>query len=184
MLASGVVLAVLVGTAGLGVAASDPAGAAQPPIGTGVRADGGEGSATAPGAATLAVGAAKAPVAPSPASGLQPNGRQLTPAGTLVALGNLPMGGAVTADGRYLWTVSAGVSSNDVRIVDTTTRKVCQVLPLPGASGGIALDSAHRRAYVSGLLNSRWQPSKDGLPGAKGDVVHVFSWTDDLRAGP
>jgi len=113
---------------------------------------------------------------PSPESRLQPNGRQLTPAGDLVELGTLPMGGAVTDDGRYLWTVSAGLPSNDVRIVDTTTHKVCQIINLPGASGGIALDSTHKRAYVAGLMNSRWQPNLSGLPGAGGDVVHVISW--------
>ena len=117
--------------------------------------------------------------APSPQSGLQPSGRLLTPAGEQVDLGPLPMGGAVTDDGRFLWTVSSGVATNDVRIVDLATREVCAILDLPGASGGIALDSERRLAYVSGLPNARWQPTKDSLPGARGDVVHVFSWTDD-----
>jgi YVTN family beta-propeller protein len=116
---------------------------------------------------------------PSPASGLQPNGRLLTPAGEQVDLGTLPMGGAITDDGRFLWTVSSGILTNDVRVVDLASRDVCAVLNVPGASGGIALDSAHRLAYVSGLPNSRWQPTKDSLPGARGDVVHVFSWTSD-----
>jgi YVTN family beta-propeller protein len=105
------------------------------------------------------------------------SGRQLTPAGTQVDLGNYPTGGAATVDGKFLWTVSAGFSSNDVRIVDTATHQVCQTLPLPGASGGVALDSVHHLAYVSGLMNSRWQPTKNNLPGVAGDVVHVFSWT-------
>ena len=121
--------------------------------------------------------------ASSPTSGTETpvqlaSGRQLTPAGTQVALGNFPTGAAITADGRFLWTVSAGFSSNDVRIVDTTTNKVCQTVQLPGASGGIALDSVHHLAYVSGLANSRWQPTKNTLPGATGDVVQVISWTD------
>ncbi|MEI6622023.1 MAG: hypothetical protein WCP28_08970, partial [Actinomycetes bacterium] len=115
---------------------------------------------------------------PNPVTALLPSGRQLTPAGTQVELGNLPMGGAVTADGRFLWTVSSGFSSNDVRIVDTASHQVCQKLDLPGASGGIALDSTHHLAYVSGLANSRWQPTKNDLPGVKGDVVLVYSWTD------
>lgn len=118
----------------------------------------------------------KAAPLPGPATGLLPSGRQLTPAGTLVELGNLSMGGAITGDGRYLWTVSAGVSTNDVRIVDMDTHTVCQVLDLPGASGGIALDSVHRLAYVSGLPNSRWQPAKNSMPGARGDVVLVYRW--------
>ena len=119
--------------------------------------------------------------APQPstvAASLLPNGRHLTPAGTQVPLGNLPTGAAVTADGRFLWTVSAGSAANDVRIVDTAQHRVCQVLEVPGASGGIALDSTHRLAYVSGLPTSRWEPSKNGLPGATGDDVLVFSWAN------
>jgi len=114
---------------------------------------------------------------PSPATGLLPNGRQLAPAGTQVTLGNLPTGGALTADGRFLWTVSTGVGNNDVRIVDTVRHRVCQILPVPGASGGIALDSVHRLAYVSGLSASLWLPTQFTLPGARGDDVLVFSWS-------
>jgi hypothetical protein len=87
------------------------------------------------------------------------------------------MGGALTADGRFLWTVSSGLGVNDVRIVNTATRRVCQVLVVPGASGGIVLDSRHRLAYVSGLANSLWYPSTSGLPGAKGNDVLVYSWS-------
>jgi YVTN family beta-propeller protein len=121
-------------------------------------------------------GSSRSAAAPGAATGLLPSGRQLTPEGAQVTLGNLPTGGAVTADGQFLWTVSAGFASNDVRIVDTAQRRVCQTLSLPGASGGIALDSVHRLAYVSGLANSRWQPSKNGMPGAKGNNVLVYSW--------
>jgi len=67
------------------------------------------------------------------------------------------------------------LGSNDVRIVDTARRRVCQILNLPGASGGIALDSRHRRAYVSGLVNSQWQPSRKNLPGAAGNDILVYS---------
>jgi hypothetical protein len=64
-----------------------------------------------------------APNAPDPATGFLLNGRQLTPQGTQVRLGNFPTGGAVTADGRFLWTVSAGFGGNDIRIVDTARRR-------------------------------------------------------------
>jgi len=113
---------------------------------------------------------------PDPATGLLLNGRQLTPQGAQVALGNFPTGGAVTADGRFLWTVSAGFGSNDMRIVDTARHRVCQIIPLPGASGGIALDSRHRRAYVSAISVSRWWPTQAGLPGAAGNFVLVYGW--------
>ena len=114
---------------------------------------------------------------PSPATGLLPNGRQLAPAGTRVTLGNLPTGAALTADGRFLFTVSAGIGNNDVRIVDTARHRVCQTLPVPGASGGIALDSVHKLAYVSGLQASLWLPTQFPLPGARGNVVQVINWS-------
>jgi len=136
---------------------------------------------TTPAMTAMARPSAHAPVPaqiPGPVNLLQPNGRQLTPAGDLVKLGNLPMGGALTPDGAFLWTVSTGMPGNDVRIVDTATHKVCQILAIPGASGGIALDARRHLAYVSGLANSRWQPDKNSMPGAEGDVVHVVSYSD------
>ena len=134
-------------------------------------------------AGCTATGGTPSPTSPTPSASsatsvLLPNGRQLTPAGDQVELGNLPTGGAVTADGRFLWTVSAGMGSNDVRIVDTSSRSVCQTLTVPGASGGIAIDWVHHLAYVSGLANSRWQPTDDSIPGGAGDVVHVFTFAD------
>jgi len=113
---------------------------------------------------------------PDPATGLLLNGRQLTPQGAQVALGNFPTGGAVTADGRFLWTVSTGFGYNDIRIVDTARQRVCQIIPVPGASGGIALDSRHRRAYVSAISVSRWWPTQAGLPGGAGNFVLVYGW--------
>ena len=114
-------------------------------------------------------------IAPNPATGLLLNGRQLNPQGELVTLGNFPTGGAVTADGRFLWTVSTGQGYNDVRIVDTTSERVVQTIPLAGASGGVALDSVHHLAYVSGVTYSRWEPSRKTLPGASGNCVLVYS---------
>ena len=119
------------------------------------------------------------PNAPDPATGLLLNGRQLTPQGAQVALGNFPTGGAVTADGRFLWTVSAGQGANDIRIVDTVRRRVRQIIALPGATGGIALDSRHRRAYVSVIQVSRWWPTQTGLPGAAGNYILVYGWKAD-----
>jgi DNA-binding beta-propeller fold protein YncE len=126
--------------------------------------------------ALTAAAAYASPNVPDPATGFLLNGRQLTPQGAQVTLGNFPTGGAVTADGRFLWTVSAGVGANDIRVVDTARRRVIQIIALPGASGGIALDSRHRRAYVSGVAVSRWWPTQAGLPGAEGNVVLVYGW--------
>jgi hypothetical protein len=52
-----------------------------------------------------------------PSTGIQPAGRHLEPAGRLTPLGNLPTGGALTTNGRFLWALSTGRGPNDVRIV-------------------------------------------------------------------
>ncbi|MFL5846190.1 MAG: alkaline phosphatase family protein [Solirubrobacteraceae bacterium] len=106
------------------------------------------------------------------------DGRVLRPHAKLVRLGHFPTGGAVTADGRFYWTVSTGRALNDVRIVALGKHpKVLQTLPLPGASGGIALDNATRTAYVSGVADSpNTDQQRPDLPGREGDVIHVFTW--------
>lgn len=122
-----------------------------------------------PAATAPASPASPMPVTPAPSA---------APVTDTVELGNLASGAALTADGRYLWTVSAGFGANDVRIVDTTTRQVCQVIPVAGASGGIALDTPHGLAYVAGLLYSRWRPTEKSLPAAAGNSILVYRWTD------
>jgi DNA-binding beta-propeller fold protein YncE len=103
-------------------------------------------------------------------------GRKLEPYGRQVTVGNVPTGGALTPDGRFYWTVSAGAGANDVRIVDVRTAKVVQTLPLPGASGGVAI-ARNGTAFVSGLKNTaNLGVSRPDLPGGGGDVVHVYSY--------
>src|SRR5213082_2947578 len=100
-----------------------------------------------------------------PQSRIQPSGRELHPYGKLTGLGNLPAGGALTPDGRFLWTLSAGRARNDVRIVAINPRghgrarnakvgRVIQVIPMPGLSGGMAFSPDGRTAYVSGVPDS------------------------------
>jgi DNA-binding beta-propeller fold protein YncE len=115
-----------------------------------------------------------------PDLGLLDNGRELHPAGTMVDLGNFPTGGAVTPNGRFYWTLSTGRGHNDIRIVNVRTKQVVQTVPLPGASGGIAMDPRHPLAYVSGVADSdagHADQQQLGLPGRQGDVVHVFGYS-------
>ncbi|MEA2272032.1 MAG: hypothetical protein QOI98_740, partial [Solirubrobacteraceae bacterium] len=105
--------------------------------------------------------------------------RQLRPEGRLIQVGNFPGGAALTPDGRFYWTVSAGYSENDVRIVDVRTQQVIQVIPIPGASGGVTLDGPHGLAYVSGEPDSGSSEthSPPDTPGKQGDVIHVLHWS-------
>jgi YVTN family beta-propeller protein len=114
-----------------------------------------------------------------PADHVTANLRHLTPYGQLVRLGNFPGGSALTPDGRFYWTVSAGYGPNGVRIVSVRKRRVVQVIRLPGASGGVALDGRHHLAYVSGEPDpdiSEFKPPA-AAPGQNGDVIHVFRWS-------
>ena len=114
-----------------------------------------------------------------PALHITPNGRLLLTPGRVVTLGHFPTGGAVTADGRFYWTVSTGRARNDVRVVDVGMKRprVIQTLPLPGASGGIAIDGARGLVYVSGLPDStNTDETQPRLPGRGGDVIHVFRY--------
>src|SRR4051794_41962376 len=61
-----------------------------------------------------------------PQNRVQPSGRLLKPYGKLTGLGNLPAGGALTPDGRFLWTVSAGRGNNDIRIVKVAEDGRCK----------------------------------------------------------
>ena len=63
---------------------------------------------------------------PGPGSKLLVSGRKLDPLGKLTALGNFPAGGALTTDGHFLWTLSAGRGPNDVRIVQVAATLRCK----------------------------------------------------------
>ena len=56
----------------------------------------------------LATGAIAAAQEVGPSVKTTVQGRRLQPIGDLVGLGNFPIGGAVTPDGRFLWTASSG----------------------------------------------------------------------------
>jgi DNA-binding beta-propeller fold protein YncE len=132
-----------------------------------------------------------------PKNKIQPSGRKLDPYGKLTKLGNHPGGGALTTNGRFLWAIDAGRGRNDVKIVEVEpalkchtgargrncrkrlakrTGRVVQTIPMPGASGGIAMSPDGKTAYVSGLPESdrKDQQSPGDTPGKEGDVLHVF----------
>src|SRR3954463_9490840 len=168
------------------------------------------------GIAALAAGVAIAATTGSdgrigPQNRIQPSGRLLKPSGKLTGLGNLPAGGALTPDGRFMWTVSAGRGNNDVRIVKVAedgrckrggrghrcrvkrarqVGKLVQTIPMPGANGGMTMAPDNKTAYVSGTKDPcngcangthLYEGAPKGTPGMEGDNVHVFSY--DAKTG-
>jgi YVTN family beta-propeller protein len=78
-----------------------------------------------------------------------PSGRVLRPQGQVVPLGSFPVGGAVTPDGRFAWSISILRRTHELRIVSVERRSVVQTLRLPDATGGIVMDPRRRRAYLA-----------------------------------
>jgi YVTN family beta-propeller protein len=135
-----------------------------------------------------------------PSSKVQPSGRKIAAVGKQTDLGNFPAGAALTPNGRFLWTLSAGRGRNDIRIVEVQPAVKCkkgkagaacrsavkkrvgrvvQTIPMPGVTGGIAMNPETRTVYVSGSPNSPFkdQTLPSSTPGAKGEVIHVFSYS-------
>jgi DNA-binding beta-propeller fold protein YncE len=135
----------------------------------------------------LGVGTAGAVIASAgngvigPANMIQPTGRQLHPDGTLVTLGNFPSAGALTPNGRFLWTISSGRGRNDIRIVALSASgrsgRVIQNILMPGLDGGVAIAPDGRTAYVSGIPGSSYtdEAVPPSIPGAGGDVISVLN---------
>ena len=124
-----------------------------------------------------------------PSNRIQPSGRKLNPVGKLTRLGNLTVGGALTPNGRFLWTVSGGRGPNDVRIVRIAGKgkkvgRVIQVLPMPGASGGIVMSPDKKTVYVSGTPETTDEANQtaEDTPGKEGDVIHVFEYVKSGKA--
>ena len=96
------------------------------------------------GGYALAQGSAEEGVI-GPSNRIQPSGRQLAPIGKLTKLGNHPAGGALTPNGRFYWTLSAGRARNDVRIVRVAPGRRCR---RPRQAGGSPASVRRHRLRV------------------------------------
>ena len=136
-----------------------------------------------------------------PDNQIQPSGRLLKPVGKTTELGNLPTGGALSPDGRLLFSLAAGRGLNEIEVVRVRANvaqcgkpgnrrrscvrkkrrsvgKVLARMPLPGLSGGIAVHPDKRVIYVSGTPASERDDGAvpEGTPGTDGDVIHVIGY--------
>jgi YVTN family beta-propeller protein len=102
-------------------------------------------------------------VVPSPRerpAGPRPNGTAVTPlgydvrpAGAQTALGDMPLGAALSPDGRLLVVSNNGLGTQSLQVVDTATSRVLQAIPYSRPHGlflGVAFSPDGRRVYASG----------------------------------
>ncbi|WP_433744461.1 beta-propeller fold lactonase family protein [Falsibacillus pallidus] len=89
----------------------------------------------------------------STVAGITPHDWNLTPAGQQLTLGDFPMGGAVSPDGRYLVVSNDGQGEQSLQVIDTKTDKVVQSLPYKSPQAlylGVVFSPDGKKVYASG----------------------------------
>lgn len=94
---------------------------------------------------------------PGPSFGgrvLLPNGWKLSPAGRQVAVGDFPLGLAVSPDGRFAAVTHSGSHGKGIDVVDLVSGQLVQSVPVSDPWLGIGFAAGgHRLAVSAGLTN-------------------------------
>jgi YVTN family beta-propeller protein len=91
-------------------------------------------------------------------TGVTPHGWTLTPAGKQIALGDFPMGGAISPDHRYLVVSNDGQGTQSLQVVDLQNQKVVQTVPYNNGEGlyyGTAFSPDGKTLYASAGGNNK-----------------------------
>jgi YVTN family beta-propeller protein len=86
------------------------------------------------------------------------NGWHLTPAGKQVKLGNFPIGGALTPDGKYFVVSNAGTGTQSLQVVDTEKKVVTQTISYDWPEAlyiGVAFSPDGKKMYASAGGNNK-----------------------------
>jgi YVTN family beta-propeller protein len=80
---------------------------------------------------------------------LLPNGWMLSPAGTSVPLGDFPLGMDVAPVRRVGAVINSGYSAHTISLIDLSTRRILQTLPIKRSWNGIRFSPDETELYVS-----------------------------------
>ena len=86
----------------------------------------------------------------SDSSILLPNHYRLTPAGTQIPVGDLPLNMVISPGGRYLVVTNNGYSEQFVSVIDITTGRQVQTLPVTASFFGLTFNDGGTKLFVSG----------------------------------
>ena len=86
---------------------------------------------------------------------LLPNGWTLTPAGTPVTLGDLPLNAVVSNDGRYVAVTNNGVSTQSIQLIDAKTHVVLCTKEIDKSWLGLKFGADSKSLYASGGNDNR-----------------------------
>ena len=112
---------------------------------------------------------------PQAARILLPNGWSLTPAGTSLPLGDLPLNMQLSASGQLLAVTNNGQSRQTVQLIDPRTEKLLDEQPIGKSWYGLAFSPGADRLYVSG--------GNDNVILAYPVVNRLLGRADTLRLG-
>lgn len=112
--------------------------------------------------------------APAPEGGyLLPNGWTITPAGRQIPVGELPLGMALSHDGRYLAVTNNGYGEQTITLINTADEKAVHSISIPKSWLGVCFAPDRLRLYVSGGSDNRVRiyDVKDNTAGDAGEIV-------------
>lgn len=84
-----------------------------------------------------------------------PNGWRLSPAGSSIALGDLPLNMAVSKSGKYIAVTNNGQSVQSVQLIDAQSAKVLSTMPTSKSWYGLQFSADGRFLYASGGHDNR-----------------------------
>lgn len=87
-----------------------------------------------------------------------PNGWHLTPAGKQIKLGDFPMGGAVSPDGKFVVVSNAGQGTQSLQVLNTKSKEVIQTIPYESPEAlyiGVAFSPDGKKMYASAGGNNK-----------------------------
>ena len=79
-----------------------------------------------------------------------PNGWKLSPHGSSIALGDLPLNVVVSPDQRYLLVTNNGQSVQSLQLIDAATSKLLDSQELPKSWYGLKVAADNKTVFVSG----------------------------------
>lgn len=79
-----------------------------------------------------------------------PNGWQLSPAGSMLPLGDLPLNLAISKSGKYMAVTNNGQSVQSLQLVDIKNETILDSKVIPKSWYGLSFDSDDRFLYASG----------------------------------
>ena len=121
--------------------------------------------ATALIAAALATAAFPSSAAGQAAPGRQPDGsvilptgQRITPAGSQIVTGSMPMSAELSPDGRFLAVLQAGYDTPSIAVIDVADGTLVSSADLPDAWLGLAFSASGDRLYAGGgARSSLWE---------------------------